>query len=171
MQSQMMGTQLQDQDYFYEILLLLKHQAREYTTAVLESSCVQVRQTMQRLLNDTLSEQADCYQIMARQGWYPAGPSANRQDVTKAIQTHRQDAQKNMQMAQSAGVGGQMGRPSQQQQQPWQSYQMSQQNIQNQQPWQAAQPWQYTQNWQDPSQSSQSPQQNQAWQPQQKTWQ
>ncbi len=159
MQPQAMGGQLQEQDYMHEILMLLKHQAREYTTAVMEASCAEVRQTMQRLLNETLSEQADCYHIMARQGWYPAGPTANRQDVSKAIQQHRQDAQKNMQIAQNSLMG------MQQQQSPaWQPNQTRSQNNANQQPWQGAQPWQYTQNWQDPAQQPSMQQQNQPWQ-------
>ncbi|PWI58312.1 spore coat protein [Sulfoacidibacillus thermotolerans] len=177
MQPQAMGAQLQEQDYMNEILLFLKHQVLEYATAVMEASSIQVRQTMQRLLNETLTEQADCYQLMARQGWYPPAPTANRQDLLKSIQQHRQDAQKNMQIARNVGIGmqNQTQIGSWQQQVPaWQTGQMrqqqgnqqSQQNVQQmQQPWQAAQPWQYTQNWQDPSQQFNWQQQNQSRQP------
>jgi len=95
---------LTEQDMFHNILVLLKHTVREYATAATEANCAIVRQTMQRMLHETLSEQADCYQVMGRQGWYPPSPSATRQDVQKAVQTHRQCAQQTAQALQMSGI-------------------------------------------------------------------
>lgn len=95
---------LTEQDMFHNILVLLKHTVREYATAATEANCAVVRQTMQRMLHETLAEQADCYQVMGRQGWYPPSPSATRQDVQKAIQTHRQCAQQTAQGLQRSGI-------------------------------------------------------------------
>lgn len=122
-----MTQMLHEQDLFHNILILLKHNAREYATAVTESNCAVVRQTMQRLLHETLAEQADCYQVMSRQGWYPPAPVATRQDVQKSVQQHRQSAQNTAQSLQMTGIrptfaqAGQFQNPLQQptwQQQP-----------------------------------------------------
>lgn len=98
------GAQLSEQDLFHSIIVLLKHTAREYTTAVTESSCAVVRQTMQRLLHETLTEQADCFSVMNRQGWYPPAPDARRQDVQNSIQTNQQCAQKTSQFLSASGI-------------------------------------------------------------------
>ena len=101
---------LREQDVFTVILNLLKNTAREYATAVTEASCPNVRQTMQNMLNETLSEQADCYQVMNRQGWYPPASRAARQDVQQAIQKHRQAAGQLMQIVGQGGFYGEVGR-------------------------------------------------------------
>ncbi len=112
---------LREQDVFTVILNLLKNTAREYATAVTEASCPNVRQTMQNLLNETLSEQADCYQVMNRQGWYPPAPQANRQDVQQSVQKHRQALAQLAQIAGQGGFYGEMGgyQPMQQPGQPY----------------------------------------------------
>lgn len=160
MQTQQQIVQWQEKDWMQQILVMLKHQSSEYAIAVTEANCAQVRQTMQRMLNETLAEQADCYQIMSRQGWYPAAPVANRQELHKSIQTHRQDAQTTMHAIQAAGLQGALqhignsGQPlgvSQQngigqqwqQPQPWQTVQ-NRQADQGSGAWQNAQPWQQT---------------------------
>lgn len=118
---------LREQDLFHDILVMLKHNAREYVTAVTESNCAVVRQTMQRLLFDTLAEQADAYQVMGRQGWYPPSPVASRQDVQKSVQQRRQAAQE------LAAIGGHLGvRGNWQQGAGWQNQQPA--GWQNQQP-------------------------------------
>ncbi|MHB1683493.1 MAG: spore coat protein [Bacilli bacterium] len=163
MQTQQQIVQWQEKDWMQQILVMLKHQSSEYAIAVTEANCAQVRQTMQRMLNETLAEQADCYQIMSRQGWYPAAPVANRQELHKSIQTHRQDAQATMHAIQAAGLQGalqhignsgqtfgvsqQNGTGQQwqqpQQPQPWQTAQ-NRQADQGSGAWQNAQPWQQT---------------------------
>lgn len=87
------GSLLRERDLFVDLLTLLKHSSRMYTTAVTEAGCPAVLQTMQRLLHETLAEQGDCFQIMNRRGWYPAGPSPTRQDIQKAIQQAHQTIQ------------------------------------------------------------------------------
>lgn len=87
------GTLLRERDLFVELLTLLKHASRMYTTAVTEAGCPVFLQTMQRLLHETLAEQGDCFQVMNRRGWYPAGPSPTRQDIQKAIQNAHQTIQ------------------------------------------------------------------------------
>ncbi|MHB1627990.1 MAG: spore coat protein [Bacilli bacterium] len=144
MQTQQQMTQLQEKDRMHQILIMLKHQAAEYTIAVTEANCAQVRQTMQRLLNETLAEQADCYQIMSRQGLYPPASAVGRQEVHKSIQTHRQDAQMTMHTMQAAGLHSAMqraGGPDRQNgaSQQWQRGAAGQQ-------WQQPQQWQMTQN-------------------------
>lgn len=120
MSSAAMGT-LTEQDLFHNILVLLKHNVREYATAVTEANCPVVRQTMQRMLHETLAEQADCYQVMGRQGWYPPGPAANRQDVQKSIQQHRQSATQTAQSLQAAGIRPVLRQGMTQNQSTWQT--------------------------------------------------
>lgn len=149
-----MGT-LTEQDLFHTILVLLKHNVREYATAVTEANCPVVRQTMQRMMHETLAEQADCYQVMARQGWYPPAPSANRQDVQKSVQQHRQGANQTAQSLQMTGIrpvmGHQMGQPS------WQNPQESRNQTQQ---WQNSP--QSSNQWQSTQQPSHSQWQNQS---------
>ncbi len=131
---------MREQEMLKVILDLLKQGAREYTTAVTEANCPNVRQTMQRLLYETLAEQADCYQIMSRQGWYPPADTANRQDVHKAVQTHRQSI---AQLIQIAGQSGAFGHAGMQGNQAWQQQWASQgQQQQWQQPNQPVSQWQ-----------------------------
>ncbi len=131
---------MREQEMLKVILDLLKQGAREYTTAVTEANCPNVRQTMQRLLHETLAEQADCYQIMSRQGWYPAADTANRQDVHKAVQMHRQSI---AQLIQIAGQSGAFGHAGMQGNQAWQQQWTSQgQPQQWQQPNQSVSQWQ-----------------------------
>lgn len=132
---------LSEQDQFQNILVLLKHTASEYASAVTESNCAVVRQTMQRLLHETLTEQADCFQMMSRHGWYTIAPQASRQDVQKEVLSHRQTAQQTAQMLQGMG-----SLPIQQQNQQthWQNP-LAQPAWQNQQQAQSHQ-------WQQPNQ-------------------
>lgn len=109
---QSLGMSLRDRDLFVNTLLVLKHAASEYTTAVTEAGCPVVRQTLQRLLHETLTEQADCYQVMSRQGWYPPGPAPTRQDIRKVIQNARQTASDMAQSIQAAGMPGGAQRPA-----------------------------------------------------------
>ena len=138
----MQQAQQAEKDMFHTILIMLKHNAREYATAVTEANCASVRQTFQRLLNDTLAEQADCYQVMGRQGWYPPAPSAERRDVQSSIQQHRQGAQQIQAVVQARAGGYQGVQPQWQNQwqggppQYWQAG--GQQNWEQQAP---AQPW------------------------------
>lgn len=139
-----MAATLTEQDLFHNILVLLKHNVREYATAVTEANCAVVRQTMQRMLHETLAEQADCYQVMGRQGWYPPAPSASRQEVQKSIAKHRQSANQTAQSLQMAGIrpviGHGFGNQANQMQQSWQQPTSTSQTGQNQ--------------WQNPSQQA-----------------
>ncbi|MCY0870268.1 MAG: spore coat protein, partial [Firmicutes bacterium] len=101
------------------------------------ASCNMVRQTMQRMLNETLAEQADLYHLMSRLGMYPAGPEATRQDVRKSVQTHRQTQQETLQTVRMSGMHGarQAGSPGAGQQ----VWQQTPQGPGGQ--WQSPQPW------------------------------
>lgn len=135
-------TALREQEMFTVMLNLLKNSAREYATAVTEANCPTVRQTMQNLLNETLIEQADCYQIMSRQGWYPPASTATRQDVHQAVQTHRQAIPQLMQIAGQTDSYGHAGiRGNQPPQQQWRNQGQPQQWQQGNQPSQPQQ-WQ-----------------------------
>lgn len=99
-----MGINLTEQDLFQSLLTQLKQGIGEYATAATEASCPIVRQTMVRFLNETMTEQADCFQVMSRQGWYGQLPMATRQDVQKAIADHRQKATQMAGLIQAAGI-------------------------------------------------------------------
>ncbi len=92
MQPMMSGT-LEEKDMLHTILSLLKQTTATYATAVTESSCATVKQTMQRLFNETVMEQGECFQIMQRHGWYTKPEDAPRQSIRKAITAHRQKRQ------------------------------------------------------------------------------
>lgn len=148
---------MREQDAFTVILNLLKNTAREYATAVTEASCPNVRQTMQNMLNETLSEQADCYQVMNRQGWYPPAPQASRHDIQQAVQKHRQAVSQLMQIAAQGGSYGEMARyqptrqpaPSYQSQQPQPGWGIEEQPL-------------HAQTWQQPA-AQNPPSQGQNW--------
>ncbi len=99
-----MPMNLSEKDLFHSILTTLKQSIGEYATAAMEASCPVVRQNMVRLLNETLTEQADCFSVMSRQGWYGQMPTTSRQDVHSEIMKHRQGAQEISQMVQSVGM-------------------------------------------------------------------
>ncbi|KUO94952.1 spore coat protein [Ferroacidibacillus organovorans] len=101
--------QMEIKDRFHAIILLLKHNIREYATAVTEASCPMVRQTLQRLLYETIAEQAECYQVMRRQGWYPPGATASRDDVMRSIQNNQQAAQEIAQAVAKTGMRSSVG--------------------------------------------------------------
>lgn len=84
---------LQDKDLVYSILADHKRTAREYTTAVTEASCPEVRQMFQRLLEDTLNVQGQTYQMMSQQGWYNTSSSVQGQEITKQITQYQQTLQ------------------------------------------------------------------------------
>jgi spore coat protein CotF len=127
----------QEKDMLHNILVLLKHNAREYVTATTEASCNMVRQTMQRMLNETLAEQADLYHLMSRLGMYPAGPEATRQDVRKSVQTHREAQQEALQTLRMSGMH--VSRPAGVPAAGQQAWQQAAQAPGGQ--WRAPQPW------------------------------
>ena len=51
-------------------ILLLKATVEVYVHGTLESSNENVRQTLKDLLNDTMSSQANTYDLMSSYGWY-----------------------------------------------------------------------------------------------------
>lgn len=103
------ATQMEMKDRFHAIIISLKHNIREYATAVTEASCPMVRQTLQRLLYETIAEQAECYQVMSRQGWYPPGATASRDDVMRSIQNNQQAAQEMAQTVAKSGIRSTVG--------------------------------------------------------------
>lgn len=92
---------LQEKDIVYSYLADLKRTAREYTTAVTESNCPEVRQTFQHLLQDTLNLQTQTYQLMSQQGWYNTSSTAGSTEIHKQIQTYQQTQMQTNQMVQN----------------------------------------------------------------------
>ncbi len=105
---QMMSGKLEEKDMLHTILSLLKQTTATYSTAVTEASCATVRQTMQRLFNETVMEQGECFQIMQRHGWYAQPEEAPRQAIRKAITAHRQKGQEISQFLRLNSVRGGM---------------------------------------------------------------
>lgn len=91
---------LQEKDIVYSYLADLKRSAREYTTAVTEASCPEVRQMFEQLLQDTLRLQSQTYQLMSQQGWYNTSSSAASMEINKQIQTYQQTQMQTNQMIQ-----------------------------------------------------------------------
>lgn len=105
---QMMSGKLEEKDMLHTILSLLKQTTGTYATAVTEANCATVRQTMQRLFNETVMEQGECFQIMQRHGWYARSEEAPRQAIRKAITGHRQKGQEISQFLQANSMRSQM---------------------------------------------------------------
>ncbi|RXI96738.1 spore coat protein [Anaerobacillus alkaliphilus] len=91
---------LQDPDIVYSYLADLKRTAREYTTAVTESNCPEVRQQFEQLLQSCLQMQGQVYQLMSQQGWYNTSSSVQSQEIMKQITTYQQTQQKTQQLVQ-----------------------------------------------------------------------
>ena len=79
-----------DQDIVYSYLADLKRASREYTTAVTESNCPEVRKVFEQLLQNTLSMQEQTYQLMAQQGWYNTSSPVLSAEINKHITTYTQ---------------------------------------------------------------------------------
>ncbi|EOR20131.1 spore coat protein [Niallia alba] len=79
-----------DQDIVYSYLADLKRASREYTTAVTESNCPEVRKVFEQLLQNTLSMQEQTYQLMAQQGWYNTSSPVLSAEINKQITTYTQ---------------------------------------------------------------------------------
>ncbi|KEO82168.1 spore coat protein [Tumebacillus flagellatus] len=91
---------LPDQDLLYTILADQKRTAREYCTAVMESSCPMVRQMFTELLQDTLTLQGHLYKSMEQANMYNASSKAQRRELDKQIQQYAQTQQKTQQFLQ-----------------------------------------------------------------------
>jgi spore coat protein F len=91
---------LQDQDLVYSFLADQKRIAREYTTAVTESNCPQVRQMFEQLLQDTLRMQEQTYQFMSQQGWYNTSSPVLAQEISKQMTIYQQTQQQTSQLIQ-----------------------------------------------------------------------
>ncbi|MBM7566778.1 spore coat protein [Paenibacillus sacheonensis] len=123
---------LSDEDLAYTVLADLKRVASEYTTAVTESSCQQVRQLFTNLLNSTLQLQGQLYKAMEQNNMYSAASPALRQEIQKQLQSNQQTEQKTEQFLQQFGFGQPAFRSPQYQyqQQPMQYQQNGQQQMQ-----------------------------------------
>lgn len=97
---------IQEQDIVYTFLADLKRTAREYTTAVTESNCPEVRQMFEQLLQNTLKLQNQTYQLMSQQGWYNTSSPAANKEINKQIQTYQQTQMQTNQLMQQ-NVSGQ----------------------------------------------------------------
>ncbi|WLR51748.1 spore coat protein [Bacillus tianshenii] len=89
---------IQEQDLVYTFLADLKRSAREYTTAVTESNCPEVRQMFEQLLQNTLKLQEQTYQLMAQQGWYNTSSPVQVQEIHKQLNTYQQTQTQTNQM-------------------------------------------------------------------------
>ncbi|NDI36472.1 spore coat protein [Chengkuizengella sediminis] len=125
MGQQQMGQQhvaLPDKDMANLVLSELKRMAREYTTACLESANPMVHQNFNQLLQKTLADQAQLFQIMSQQGMYNVTP-APMQEIQKEQQKFNQCGYETQQFMQQYLGGGQpssgmMGSGNQSYQQP-----------------------------------------------------
>ena len=102
---------LPEKDLVFQILVETKRVAGEYTTAVTEANCQNVRQMFSSLLNDTLQIQGDIYQLMSQQGWYQTPSPAMRHEIMTQIQHHQQEQQQTNQFV-SLRVSGSAANPS-----------------------------------------------------------
>lgn len=92
-QSQGQQVYLQEQDLAQFVLSELKRTAREYTTAALEASNPQIRQTFQSLVHKTLQDQAEVFQEIQKLGGYEVQP-AQQQQLQQELQKQSQSAAK-----------------------------------------------------------------------------
>jgi spore coat protein F len=98
--SQTQQVQLPEKDLLYTILCSLKRTAGEYTTAVTESNCNNVRQTFTDLLNSTLALQAQLYTVMKQANLYNTASPALRQEIDKQSRQYKQSEQQTQQFVQ-----------------------------------------------------------------------
>ncbi|MBU8878500.1 spore coat protein [Bacillus sp. FJAT-29790] len=91
---------LQEADLIYTILGDLKRTAREYTTAVTESNCPEVRQKFTQLLQNTLTMQGQVYQYMSQHGMYNTSSPVLNQEITKQINQYTQTQTQTSQLIQ-----------------------------------------------------------------------
>ncbi|NBI31272.1 spore coat protein [Chengkuizengella marina] len=111
MGQQQMGQQhvsLPDKDMANLVLSELKRMAREYTTACLEAANPTVHQNFNQLLQKTLADQAQLFQIMSQQGMYNVTP-ASMQEIQKEQQKFNQCGYETQQFMQQYLGGGQSG--------------------------------------------------------------
>ncbi|MEK3917014.1 spore coat protein [Paenibacillus sp. FSL H7-0331] len=98
---------LPEREMLLTILCELKRTSREYTTAVTESNCSAIRQTLTSLLNSTLESQAKVYGYMKQHNMYNASSPVLRQEVEKKFMQHQQAQQEQSQFVQSRLQGRQ----------------------------------------------------------------
>lgn len=99
-QQQTQQVQLPEKDLLYTILCSLKRTAGEYTTAVTEANCNNVRQTFTDLLNSTLALQAQLYTMMKQANLYNTASPALRQEIDKQSRQYKQSEQQTQQFVQ-----------------------------------------------------------------------
>ncbi|WP_240418607.1 spore coat protein [Paenibacillus periandrae] len=98
---------LPEREMLLTILCELKRTSREYTTAVMESNCSAIRQTLTSLLSSTLESQAKVYGYMKQHNMYKASSPVLRQEIDKKIREHQQSQQEQSQFVQSRLQGRQ----------------------------------------------------------------
>lgn len=81
---------LQDGDLANVVLCELKRVAREYATACLEASNLDIRQLFEQLLHQTLRDQEHLYQIMGQLNLYGQPASAPQNELQKEVHNHQQ---------------------------------------------------------------------------------
>lgn len=116
-QQQAVQNLLPEKDWLYTVLCDLKRTAREYATAVTESSDDSLRKIFTDLLNSTLTMQWQVYTLMKQNNMYNASSPAQGQEIQKQIQTYQKSGQEAFQFAkQKLGQQIQQGTGSSQQQ-------------------------------------------------------
>ncbi|MDP5275936.1 spore coat protein [Chengkuizengella axinellae] len=106
---QQMGQQhvaLPDKDMANIVLSELKRMSREYTTACLEAANPMVHQTFNQLLQKSLADQMQLFQLMNQQGMYNV-TAAPTQEIQKEQQKFRQCGFETQQFMQQYLGGGQ----------------------------------------------------------------
>lgn len=94
-----------EQDIVYSFLADLKRAAREYTTAVTESNCPDVRSVFEQLLQNTLMLQGQTYLLMSHQGWYNTSSPVLSAEINKQLNTYTQtQTQTNQMLQQNLGI-------------------------------------------------------------------
>ncbi len=91
---------LNEEDLASIILSDLKRVVREYATAATESTCPDIRQLFTKLLDSTLKEQGQLFQIMQQNNMYNTASPALRQELDKQAQQYQQTKQKTAQCVQ-----------------------------------------------------------------------
>lgn len=102
----------QDGDLANTVLCELKRVAREYATACLEASNMDIRHLFEQLLHQTLGDQEYLYQTMSQLNLYGQPSSAPQQELQKETQHHQQQLgglQNFMQQWHGSSRGGQAG--------------------------------------------------------------
>ncbi|SFL81449.1 Coat F domain-containing protein [Paenibacillus sp. 1_12] len=98
---------LPEREMLLTILCELKRTSREYTTAVTESNCSAIRQTLTSLLHSTLESQEKVYGYMKQNNMYKASSPVLRQEVDKKFKQNQQTQQEQNQFVQSRLQGRQ----------------------------------------------------------------